>query len=160
MANNVFPSDAVILCYGVDCRASFVNCDSMWRNEIQEYVPGKLVVTLVGCKGDIVKTQSRGILREVSIYDGQRMAKNPEFKRLRTLWGECSAKTGANVESIFRMVAEKVLSRRKRAERKRQQQPKVERVNLQADQHLLNALLEEDQGHSQPRSSVCSGCFN
>lgn len=155
MADDVFSLDAVILCYGVDCRASFVNCDSMWRNEIQEYVSGKPVVTLVGCKGDIVKTRGRGILREVSIYDGQTMAKNPDFKRLRTLWGECSAKTGANVESIFRMVAEKVLSRRKRAERKRQQQPKVERVNLQADQQLSNALLEADQGHSQPQSGGC-----
>ena len=108
-------SDAVILCYGVDNEASFKNCYSVWRREIEEYAGDDAVVILVGCKGDINKLTGRGNVRKVSLYDGQTMAKDAGFKKLRCLWGECSAKTGANVESVFRTVAEEVLQRKCRS---------------------------------------------
>ena len=131
---NVVPSnsDAVILCYGVDDEASFKNCHSVWRREIEEYAGDDAVVILVGCKGDINKLTGRGNVRKVSLYDGQKMAKSAGFKKLRCLWGECSAKTGANVESVFRTVAEEVLQRKCPAVMRSMSKSAVPRLNVEA----------------------------
>ena len=64
---------------------------------------------LVGCKADIEKKAGKGNLRQVTLMDAQEMAKSAGWAALGCVWGECSSKTGQNVESIFRSVAEKVL---------------------------------------------------
>jgi len=106
-------ADAIIVCYGVDDKGSFRNCN-LWREEIEAHANSEVVVMLVGCKSDIEPRAApvNGSKRKVSILDAQEMAKSPEWEALGCVWGECSSKTGQNVESIFRSVAEKVLIQR------------------------------------------------
>jgi len=104
-------ADAIIVCYGVDDSDSFKNCNS-WRAEIEANAPEGVAVMLVGCKADIEKKAGKGSKRKVSILDAQEMARSPEWRALGCVWGECSSKSGQNVDSIFRSLAEKVLIHR------------------------------------------------
>lgn len=96
---------------------------------------------LVGCKADIEKRAGRGNIRQVSIIDAQEKAKSVEWNRLGCIWGECSSKSGSNVEAIFRSVAEKVLI--------------IRSENSPDEQEAAKVQLEGNQSGRNPQSSGC-----
>ena len=112
---------------------SFDNCEK-WRVEIEKNAKDDVVVMLVGCKADVKQNiAARGMQRKVSIVQLGNKARSAQWRKLKTMYGECSAKTGYNVESTFRTTAELVVDQRQKG-RMEQVQPrrrKQRAMNLQ-----------------------------
>ncbi|TNN12605.1 Ras-related protein [Schistosoma japonicum] len=91
-------TSAVLLVYDMCKMDSFANIKS-WMSEISANIQStNILIVLVGNKLDDEKN------RMVSKKDGERLAKQND-----ALFWETSAKTGANVESMFHYVAEHLL---------------------------------------------------
>lgn len=92
-------SCAAILVYDTTRRDSFTHL-TRWLDEVKHNSHLDIVVMLVGNKSDVITK------RQVSIKEGEDFATERGL-----LFTEASAKTGANVEEIFREVAEAVLEK-------------------------------------------------
>ena len=89
-------SSAIILCYDVSCRESFINIKN-WMNEINVNIPeNRPLLILSGNKCDMIRT--------VEEDEGKEFAKMNNM-----LFFETSAKSGFNVENIFNNLVENYL---------------------------------------------------
>eukprot|EP01084_Bolivina_argentea_P009222 17249_1 len=94
-------ADTFIVCFDVNQENTFENC-SEWIQCIHDYGKDKVPVILVGCKGDVSKSD-----RQSAEDQAQRI-----MDRFETLYCECSSKTGDNVRNVFHTAAELVLQTR------------------------------------------------
>eukprot|EP01083_Nonionella_stella_P105314 302902_1 len=143
-------ADAIIVCYAVNNRLSFTNV-SKWRDDIDDYAQTDgVVVMLVGCKADMKmkKPHGKGNTRKVTLHDVREMACSDEWKKFSTQWGECSARTGDNIESIFITVAELVMQQRKK-------QSTTSRTKIHTSDNQINQTLLQKEGAGES-----SSCFD
>ena len=74
---------------------TFENIKNIWINDINESLPKKIPIILVGNKKDLKEE------RIISEEEGKKLAKENDF-----LFFETSAKTGENVNKIFQSLFE------------------------------------------------------
>mmetsp|Transcript_40171 Transcript_40171/g.65922 ORF Transcript_40171/g.65922 Transcript_40171/m.65922 type:complete len:339 (-) Transcript_40171:52-1068(-) len=146
-------ADCIIICYGVDERKSFEDCEKRWYPHIDENAHKDDVrLLLVGCKGDVKSTQNKhGARREVEIIDAGKMGHRAQWKKYDTLWCECSAKTGDNIESVFRTVAEIGLQQIKKREEDNDNAPDLDSTVK------LEQVVGQTNGE-QPENGKCGYC--
>jgi small GTP-binding protein len=92
-------SGAIIVVYDVANRESFENVKKEWYDDIKNVGSGDTLVILIGNKIDLDK-------RLVSFGEGEKLA-----QQLGMTYIETSAKTGENIEDIFRMIGLKIIER-------------------------------------------------
>ena len=88
---------AAVIVYDITCKSSFVNVKEYWLDQLRSYAVPQMIVALAGNKADLKSK------RQVSKEDADAFAEKEGLIHL-----ECSAKTGLNVQDIFRAIAAKV----------------------------------------------------
>lgn len=91
-------SDGLLIVYDITCRNSFSKLDD-WFEQIRLNAPENSKLMLVGNKKDIEKK------REVSMEEGLNFANQNNVK-----FYETSAKDGTNVNSVFELLAQEIIS--------------------------------------------------
>lgn len=84
-------SDIVILCYDISDESSFEAVTS-WISSVKDKTEADVQMVLVGNKSDMKK-------REISYEEGKTLA-----DKYRLPFFECSAKTGAGIDELFRAI--------------------------------------------------------
>lgn len=124
-----YDADVIILCYCVDRRASYLNVSNVWLPELRRYAP-RVPILLVACKADLPlpsleeieakKQQWTDLTASVDSNkegDGHRQVSKEEGAIMASVcrlsgFVECSAKTQAGVQNVFRLAARLALKRR------------------------------------------------
>ncbi|XP_042142719.1 rho-related GTP-binding protein RhoA-B isoform X2 [Ixodes scapularis] len=95
-------ASAVLVCFALDNRDSFVNVEFKWEPEIRHYLP-KVPIVLVGNKLDlreshmVPEVRPRNYKPPVSTREGRSLA-----ERIRaSAYVECSALTRQNIPEVF-----------------------------------------------------------
>ena len=92
-------SGAIIIIFDVANRESFENVTKEWHEDIKKVAVDDALIVLVGNKMDLEK-------RMVSTGEGHKLA-----QQLGMAYIETSAKTGENIEEIFRMIGLKIVEK-------------------------------------------------
>eukprot|EP01084_Bolivina_argentea_P254217 427349_1 len=101
--------DCVIICFDLSNSESFENVND-WREmiDLHSVDNDSCVVILVGCKYDLTPTS-----RAEFEIKAENIRQQEQWKKYNTKYCECSARTGENVENVFRTAAELVLEHKK-----------------------------------------------
>ena len=92
-------SGAIIVVYDVTNRESFENVKKEWYEDIKKVVASDALLILIGNKIDLEK-------RMISTSEGEKLA-----QQLGMAYIETSAKTGENIEDVFRMIGLKIIEK-------------------------------------------------
>ncbi len=92
-------SGAILVVYDVANRESFENVSKEWYNDINKVGISDAILVLVGNKIDLEQ-------RDVSKEEGEKLA-----QELGMTYIEASAKTGENIEDLFRMIGLKIIEK-------------------------------------------------
>ncbi|KAK1351127.1 small Rho-like GTP-binding protein [Hamiltosporidium tvaerminnensis] len=98
-------TDLVLLCYSIENRSMLPNISNKWLYEIKNYCPTASYF-LIGLKKDIRTTPTPDINPDkiITYEEGQNISN--EINSANFL--ECSAKTGENVDAVFKAAAEHI----------------------------------------------------
>ena len=92
-------SGAIMVVYDVANRESFENVKKEWYDDIKKVAADEALLVLVGNKIDLDN-------RVISTSEGEKLA-----RELKMAYIETSAKTGENIEDVFRMIGLKIIEK-------------------------------------------------
>ncbi|KAL3312777.1 hypothetical protein Ciccas_008628 [Cichlidogyrus casuarinus] len=99
-------AEVVVICYAIDNKTSLDNVVQTWVPEIEAHCPNVPYI-LVGCKSDCRCSHNSSSQDLISPLEAIEVA----HKTRAAMHIECSSKTRANVDVIFEMAAELILSK-------------------------------------------------
>ena len=135
-------SAVALLVYEIDKRESFEHI-TRWMEDIKKNAPKNVLMILVGNKCDLEDN------REVSQEEGKEFAEKNEMKFFET-----SAKTGQNVEEVFKQGVEIIAKRLN------------ENVSNLEDDYNYGIKIEKNENNfgknlkKEKENSICERCFN
>eukprot|EP01084_Bolivina_argentea_P009224 17251_1 len=140
-------ADCIFICYDISQIEPFDNL-TQWKFAIEEYAPDEVVVFLVGNKLDLAEANERYSTNRCL---AQTMMREEQWKNWNGVHMECSAKTGQNVDLIFKTAVEAVGNMRLKKMRKEVQKTNkfTEYKELKNTFDVYKSLKEKDELYAE-----------